>query len=244
MAVSACGKNPSSPSGGGTQTVYYVSPTGRDQDSGTMAAPFQTIGAAVRRLRPGDTLYLRGGIYTGPGNAIDSQSGTVPSGSSWQNPITIAGYAGEAVTLRPTTNVSGIRLTGGQSYLIFQDFSIDMVNSGAGADADGIYIYTAHHNRFQRIEVMRGQGFGVHFGNNTPFNEVLDCRIHDIGLLGASSSEGHGLYITASDNLFQNNEVYDNQGYGFTSITTRAPMPIRPGTSCAEIGSTAMVGTA
>ena len=47
----------------------------------------------------------------------------------------------------------------------------------------------AHHIRFQRLEVMHGQGFGVHFGNNTPFNEVLDCRIHDVGLAGASVGE-------------------------------------------------------
>jgi parallel beta-helix repeat protein len=215
IAVSSCGSSPTSPSGGAAQSVYYVAPTGRDQDSGTITAPFQTVSAGVKRLRPGDTLYLRAGIYTGAGNAIDSQSGTVPSGSSWSNPITIAGYAGEAVTLRPSFNTSGIRLTSGQSYLIFQDLSIDMVNSGPGADADGIYIYTAHHNRFQRIEVMHGQGFGVHFGNNTPFNELIDSRIHDVGLPNGSVSDGHGLYITASDNLFQNNDVYDNQGYGF-----------------------------
>jgi hypothetical protein len=215
IAISSCGSSPTSPTVAAAQSVYYVAPTGRDQDSGTITAPFQTISAGVKRLRPGDTLYLRAGTYTGSGNAIDSQSGTVPSGSSWSNPITIAGYSGEAVILRPSFNVSGIRLTGGQSYLVFQDLTIDMVNSGPGADADGIYIYTAHHNRFQRVEVMHGQGFGVHFGNNTPFNELLDCRIHDVGLPNSSSSEGHGLYITGSNNLFQNNDVYDNQGYGF-----------------------------
>jgi parallel beta-helix repeat protein len=224
VALSSCGSTPSSPSGGGaTQTVYYVSPGGRDQDSGTITAPFQTISAGLKRLRAGDTLYLRGGVYTGAGNAIDSQTGTVPSGRSWSSPITIAGYPGETVTLQPPSNVSGIRLTSGQSYLIFQDFAIDMVNSGRGTDADGIFVHTAHHNRFQRLEVTRGQGFGVHYGNNTAFNEMLECRIHDIGLPGSSSSEGHGLYITGSNNLFQNNDVYDNQGYGFHVYNNAGP---------------------
>lgn len=215
IAVASCGSSPSSPTSGAAQAVYYVSPTGHDQDGGTITAPFQTISAGLKRLRPGDTLYIRGGIYTGSANTIDSQSGTVPSGSSWSNAITIAGYQGEAVTLRPPYNVSGIRLTATQSYLIFQDFTIDMVNSNAGADADGIFVFRPHHNRFQRLEVMHSYNFGIHFGDSTANNEVIDCRIHDNGFPGSPSTNGHGLYITGSDNLFQNNEVYDNQGYGF-----------------------------
>jgi parallel beta-helix repeat protein len=213
--LAGCKSNPTSPSNP-TQTVYYVAPSGRDTNNGTISAPLETIRAAVQRLRPGDTLYIRGGIYTGAANTIDSQSATVPGGRSWSEPITISGYAGEAVTLRPPYNVAGIRLTSAaQAYLIFQDFTVDMVNSGAGSDADGVFVNLAHHNRFQRLEVMNSYNFGLHFGTETPFNEVIDSRIHDNGFPGGPSTNGHGLYISGSQNLFQNNDVYNNHGYGF-----------------------------
>ena len=188
-----------------------------------MAAPFQTISAGVKRLRPGDTLYIRGGVYTDSGDTIDSQTSAVPSGNSWSNAITIAGYPGEPVTLRPPNNVSGIRLTGSQSYLIFQDFTVDLANSKPGADADGIFVFRAHHNRFQRLEIRNGSSFGIHFGDSTPNNEVIDCRIHDNGVAGGEIGNGHGLYITGSDNLFQGNEVYDNHGYGFHVYNNSGP---------------------
>ena len=47
------------------------------------------------------------------------------------------------------------------------------------------------------------------------FNEVVDSRIHNNGFPGGSETNGHGLYITGSDNTFTGNDVYANQGYGF-----------------------------
>jgi hypothetical protein len=41
------------------------------------------------------------------------------------------------------------------------------------------------------------------------------CRIHDHGFPGGPATNGHGLYISRSDTLFQNNDVFNNHGYGF-----------------------------
>jgi hypothetical protein len=41
----------------------FVAPTGDDANPGTEAKPWRTINAALKHLEPGDTLYLRGGIY-------------------------------------------------------------------------------------------------------------------------------------------------------------------------------------
>jgi len=43
--------------------VYYVSPQGDDQNPGTLAAPFRTIQYATNIVAPGDTVYVRGGVY-------------------------------------------------------------------------------------------------------------------------------------------------------------------------------------
>src|SRR5688572_14976879 len=42
----------------------YVDPVrGDDAAAGSREAPWKTLGRAARDLRPGDVLYLRGGVY-------------------------------------------------------------------------------------------------------------------------------------------------------------------------------------
>ena len=104
-------------------TTFFVSTDGNDGNSGSMDSPWQTLRFAVQQLRAGDTLYLRGGVYTGGDNVIDSQAYPVASGSSWGDAITVAGYPGESVTMLPPNFASGIKMThGSPSYWIFQDF--------------------------------------------------------------------------------------------------------------------------
>jgi hypothetical protein len=92
-----------------------------------------------------------------------------------------------------------------------------MASSGSGADADGVFVHTAHHNRFEPLEVINSQNFGVHFGLNTSFNEVIESWIHHNGFAGSPITNGHGLYI------FEGNDVYENQGYGFHIYSNNGP---------------------
>ena len=74
--------------------TYYVSSSGSDSNSGTStSAPFRTFARAVKPLRAGDTLYIRGGTWTQQLDLMNT-SGT---SSAW---IKIAGYPGETVTIR------------------------------------------------------------------------------------------------------------------------------------------------
>src|SRR5687767_3718243 len=48
----------------GKGPAYFVDPVkGSDRQEGTAEKPWKTVNQAVKRLKPGDTLYLRGGIY-------------------------------------------------------------------------------------------------------------------------------------------------------------------------------------
>ena len=60
---------------------------GDDAARGDEAAPWKTLAHALRQLKPGDTLYLRGGVYYE--HVALTRSGTA------ETPITIAGYPGE-----------------------------------------------------------------------------------------------------------------------------------------------------
>ena len=229
IVLAACGSasftssaSSSQRSGGGSSArTVYVSNNGSDQNNGTIGAPWQTLRYAVAQLRAGDKLYVRGGTYTGPANTIDSQLGTVRSGTSWGSAITIAGYPSEKATIEPPAAQPAIRLTtAAPAYLIFQDLIIDMINATLPEDRGGpnaIYLSSgAHHNRFERLEVKNNQGNGIVFSNhngNSPFNEVLNCSIHDNGRY-PGVNQGYGAYVFTSDNLFEGNDIYNNGGYG------------------------------
>ena len=154
--------------------TYHVAQNGDDANacgaaqSTSSSEQKRTIAAGVACLVAGDTLLIHEGTYTGNGNIIDSQLFTVRSGESFSNPITIAGAPGESVILQTPYNYSGIRLTRGQPHhLIFKDFTIDLSNSGPGTDAAGIFLYTAHHIRFEQIEVMNSPNVGVAAGGRS-----------------------------------------------------------------------------
>src|SRR3954449_258081 len=42
---------------------FFVSPTGSDNDPGTLERPFATVQRAQEAAAPGDTVFLRGGTY-------------------------------------------------------------------------------------------------------------------------------------------------------------------------------------
>lgn len=68
--------------------AYFVDATkGDDKNDGAQARPWKSVQHGVKRLKPGETLYLRGGIYYEKVRL--TRSGTVEA------PITIASYPGE-----------------------------------------------------------------------------------------------------------------------------------------------------
>jgi hypothetical protein len=72
-------------------TTYYVAPDGRDDNPGTLSRPWATLQHAADTMAPGDTVYVRGGIYHQ--RVALTRSGTV------EQPITYAAYPGETVWL-------------------------------------------------------------------------------------------------------------------------------------------------
>jgi len=65
---------------------YFVSPQGSDSNSGTEQRPFATIHKAASVLKPGDTCYLREGVYREVLHPEQSgEPGAEITFSNWQN---------------------------------------------------------------------------------------------------------------------------------------------------------------
>jgi CSLREA domain-containing protein len=100
-----------------TENVYYVSPDGDDANPGTFDQPWRTIQHAVDSVGPGDTIWVRGGMYN-EGLVIETSG--LPG-----LPITLIGYPGETAILdgNGLERRDGI-VIGGADYWTFQDLVI------------------------------------------------------------------------------------------------------------------------
>ena len=71
VAAAGCDGSSSQPAGHAppvahsstSRPPFFVAPWGRDSSRGTKRRPFRTLSRALRKLRAGDTLYVRGGSY-------------------------------------------------------------------------------------------------------------------------------------------------------------------------------------
>jgi len=218
-------------------TTFYVSPSGSDGNTGTMGAPWRTLRHAVSQLTAGDTLYLRGGVYSSTADTVDSQTGTVPSGTSWDNAVTIAGYPGEQAIVRPPDGGPGLRITwGAPHYLIFRDFVVDMSRQSDYLETLSAFYLSdgSHHVRLLRMDLGSTRGDVVTLSYNNygapaaSFVEILSSRIHhagqatgDSGHGGSGINNGYGIYMYTTDNVVDRNEFDNNCSFAIVAYGDR-----------------------
>jgi parallel beta-helix repeat protein len=199
--------------------TYYVTTNGRDSNPGTEDQPFRTLDRGAWALMPGDTLYVKNGTYTGTLAFFG-----IPSGTSWDNPVTIAAYPGHSPVLQPSPddyvfyisytsymvingflidgtngNVAGIKITDGASHIRIQ-------NSEVAYTADGIEVNDgAEGNEFMNLQLHDNTYYGIYIASSN--NVVEGCSIHNNGGYGIHAYSGAG---EVNNNLIRNNEIYNN----------------------------------
>jgi parallel beta-helix repeat protein len=181
--------------------TYYVATDGSDAHPGTEAQPFQTLGRGVRDLSPGDTLYVKNGTYAG-GLAFVG----MPSGASWDSPVTIAAYPGHSPVI-VAQGSHAVYLVNSR-YIVIDGFVID----GTGTDDSNAAFEiawgwggVADHIRLQNSEVLYGQS-GIVAGDISDGNEFINVQVHD--------NVYHGIYIKSRDNIIENSSIHDNGQWG------------------------------
>lgn len=191
--------------------TYYVSLTGNDSNSGTLSAPFKTFARAVKPLKPGDTLYIRGGIWT---TQLDLQTNLISGTSSAY--VKIAGYPGETVTIRYADTISPgygpIKARGTQGYLIFENLVLDGIN---GPNKTGWQLPRQnHHFILRNLEIKNFRSSGLYI--QADYIQVINCTIHDqISVSGSTGERWYGIYFHRGANpLLQGNKIYRNPGGG------------------------------
>ena len=188
----------------------YVSTTGSNANPGTEGSPYLTITHAITQISGGDTIYLRGGVFTNDWDMV-----SIPSGSSFSAPTTIRNYVGELPVIRPNTaaDVFGFYLDAA-SYVIFSGLEIDLTNTTSTKNCIKFTV-NAHHNRITNCvlhHVSTGSCISLNGGPSTVgSHEILNNDIHHAGWQWVSGDADHGIYCENKGNTITGNLIHDNQ---------------------------------
>jgi hypothetical protein len=108
---------PPSPKG----KVFHVSPTGIDTNPGATAGlPLRTIQSAAKRMKPGDTCLIHGGVYR--------ESLVPPADGTSDAPILFQAAPGEVVTLSGLDPVTGWERVNAQTFRAPLDWDLGAGN--------------------------------------------------------------------------------------------------------------------
>lgn len=190
--------------------TYYVSTAGSDTSVGTEQQPFRTIRRGLSPLRPGDTLFIRSGVYAEQLFETDFRS----TGVSWSSAITVAAYTGETVRLKPVTTQGNVARfqDGSVAYVVIKGLILDGLTAGGGGGGAVVYCGpSSHHLHFENVEIVNGDGNGALCSGSD--HEFRHLKVHENGL-SSSYANSNGMYMTTDRSSILGGEFYNNECFG------------------------------
>ena len=218
---------------GQVNTSYYVSPTGRDSNPGTQAAPWRTIQHAADTARAGSVVNVRGGIY-------EELVSINVSGNASDGFVTFRSYPGETAVIEAEhitpSGRQGVLTIHNQSYVRIEGFEIrnfhtaehQLAPLGVDVMGSGSHIEllknNVHHIQ-QTFEGRDGPGHGANGFGIAVYGTDAKMPITDLIIDG---NEVHHLKTGSSESLVVNgnvtnfrithNVVHDNNNIGIDII--------------------------
>ena len=170
---------------------YYVSTDGSDSNSGTLSSPFKTIDHGVDVCDGGDTVYVRGGIYTG-GVSIDN-SGTSSNYNKLKN------YNNENPVIK-RSNIYNHGITVHASYWVIDGFEI--TNTW-----HPVMVCNGQHDIEMKNLECHYNGYSLVLNDGSHDLLIEDCTFYDpysestnfVGLRGEDDDISHHITIRDCD---------------------------------------------
>lgn len=179
-----------------TSPTYYVSPTGSDTASGSLAHPWRTIGKANATIKAGETVVLRAGTY---------HERIEPNRS---------GREGALITYRGYKNEKAI-ITGGGDHgalLVKIDYITidgivfdgeDRIKGGVSIDDHADHITVRNCRIFNHRRASNTGGYGLRVGRKGASHLLVEnCKIYRNGTTNPKRQEGGNVRIDgAADHI-------------------------------------------
>lgn len=207
-------------------TDHYAAPRATRQSDGTRNKPWD-LAFALRStaIRPGDTLWLSGGLYQG--NFVSNLHGTEGS------PITIRALPGERVTIDASGLHSALMIRGAWTTW----WGLEFMNSHAKRKTDqggsfpsdiafGSAInIDAPHTKLINL-IVHDHGNGICAMSTAPDSEIYGCLIYNNGWQGPDRGHGDGVVSQNRQGMmhFVDNILFNQFSMGFQIYGTKQSM--------------------
>jgi hypothetical protein len=205
---------------------FYVSPQGSASGDGSIARPWdlQTALSQPHAVKPGDTIWLRGGTYAEP-QFISRLTGTPEA------PIIVRQYPGERATLdgagATPKETETLQLKGAYTwYWGFEITNSDPVRVVPGTCARNNAITLSSSTGLKLINlVIHDAGQGIGNSSAALDSEVYGTLIYNNGCVDSLRGHGHGIYvqglITDSKKMIDN-IIFNQTGTGIHGYGSKA----------------------
>jgi hypothetical protein len=208
---------------------FYVAPDGAASNPGTRDKPFGTIEQVQAHVSPGDTVYVRGGIYRFSGTTATVGVSFTKSGTE-NKPIRYFAAPGEVpifdlFELKPQARVTGFDVR--CSWIHIRGMEIRGVRQLIVGDSWSVRI-RGDHNVIEQFNVHDGEAPGIFIASGAS-NLILNCDSHHNydPLEDGGNADGFGCHSSGGDNVLRGCRAYENSDDGFDFINA-------PGTCTVE----------
>jgi uncharacterized protein YjdB len=182
---------------------YYVAPNGSASGDGSATGPWNLatgLAGGGGKVRPGDTIWVRGGAYRG--GFVSQLNGTATQ------TIVVRKYPGERATIDGNLEIFG-------SYTTF--WGLEITNSAPASGGRNGIDFKSTGSRLINLVVHDVSRSGVGFWNDATGGELYGCVIYNNG---TQWNLDHGVYTnnvtgtkTFADNIIFNNWTHGIQAY-------------------------------
>lgn len=160
--------------------TYYVDSRGNDDNAGTKKSPWRTLQHAADVVKPGSTVYVRGGVYK-------QKLKITRSGSARGGSITFVNFPKE----RAVIDGSGLSVTGQQGIIEIEDASHITIK--------GFEIRNFITTKKDQLPI------GIYVHGSGSYIKILNNKVHDIKNTAAPTGsdllgrDAHGIAVYGTD---------------------------------------------
>jgi hypothetical protein len=203
---------------------FYVSANASASGNGSFANPWQLQKAFNHpaELKPGDTVWIRGGIYLGVDTSgSESWAFMCRTKGAPGAPIIFRNYKNERVTIDGRKAYYYINLKEDSTYHTWF-WGLEVTSSSTSRYSKGTINSHAGDMKFINMILHEGSD-GIDLWNGSGGSELYGCLIYNNGYDVSGYGHGHGIY-TQNENdkkiSIHNNMFFNTYAYGFKPWST------------------------
>ena len=216
---------------------YFISADGSDENSGTIEKPFSTLTKAQFVIKPGDTVYIRGGIYKIDNSHINRQHKIwnyvfeITKSGQPKKPITYTSYKDEKTIFDfSQVNPNGKRITAfyvTASWIHFKGIEVTGIKAPRLEHTQSeCFENHGSNNIYEQLKMYKNQAIGIYHLNGSN-NRFLNCDAyenHDFtsGNKLGGNVDGFGAHSKKGsiNNIFRGCRAWFNSDDGYDCINS------------------------